>query len=656
MTAFVKHNSCIGGSGSQACTLNNDQRISAVQRVAQKVRCLAMTEPACVAPKKRRTVIAFALAIVCALIVPTTAFAWERVEFPEPGRVRAIGIDRTAVWVCEVPGGTYTPDGPAAAAWANQAVTPWFTQMSNELYTPEFTFVGSFASTKVGTTTEQHADCLAKASSRTNSPYTNVMAISTHSVRGGWGGPGTATDLTKSPSETGRGFAVSGPTAADNDDWLVGHELGHSLGWPHYYTGPSEYDSPLDVMSGNKSKFGVSSFVHTVSVNRWLSGWITDSNVVEHAGPTATYSVQPHATSGTKLVFVPTSTSGQLLTLEARVLTLGDAHLNKAGILVSAVNSSAVHGLSRRQGPAVGAPGSYDSMLAPGESLTAYGVTITNTGANDSGYSVRVSDVALHPGLLPEATVIQVTSIIGTSDTTILTPGVARVTWKPPTSPGSSPVTNYVVIDAKDSTTLCTTTELTCDVAISEFRYYQLRVAASNNVGVGAHRTLTFVPSLRFSNPSKTPTSPRDETNIFNVNFQATSGDRNIRLTWTSQATLDRYVVKNSSGKTVCTTVQTSCTVRKLDPWSSYRFSLSGRLSGTSVLSKLAVTKSVAPYRVVKKKKVKLSSVVPRSLRPTQWRAISGCKMGKTTVTLTRKKCVLKLKVGTRLTTLQLRR
>ena len=268
------------------------------------------------------------------------------------------------------------------------------------------------------------------------------------------------------------------------------------------------------------------------------------------------------------------------------------------------------------------------------------------------------------PGPVAAASVVEITPITGTSVTSKLTPGVARVTWEPPTNSGSSPVTNYVVIDAKDGTTLCTTTELTCDVAISEYRYYSLTVAAENEAGFGESKALTHTPTFRFPGSVYPTTSSGPETGNVTVvgetinltaSFRPTLGDRSVRLVWKAPSTMNRYTVRNSKGKTVCDTVQTSCTVNKLEPWSRHSFYLSGRFSGTSIFIEMAAL-SITPYRAVKKRTVNLSSVVPRSLRPTHWRAISGCRISKKAVTLTKKKCILKLNVRGRPTTLQLRR
>ena len=88
------------------------------------------------------------------------------------------------------------------------------------------------------------------------------------------------------------------------------HEIGHTLWWPHSYSGitTNEYDNPIDVMSGNAAVLGTPPYVEldpylTLSYNRFQSGWVAASDVVIADGGTQTVTLQPFNFTGTTYVF-----------------------------------------------------------------------------------------------------------------------------------------------------------------------------------------------------------------------------------------------------------------------------------------------------------------------------------------------------------------
>jgi hypothetical protein len=536
--------------------------------------------------------------------------------------------------------------------------------MSNGRYTPEFSYLGSFSSTKEGTVSEQLIACMDDAETRTPAPYTNSLALTTHDLYGGGGGiagTGYANNLLKPPSETGRGSAVGGRVYSDDNAWLVGHELGHTLGWPHYFTGPSsDYDSPFDVMSGNKTTCWSCTFVHTVALNRWLAGWIDDTEVLEHLGAAMSYNVQPHTVAGTKLVVVPTATAGRYLTLETRVRTLGDQNLTKAGVLVSVVDTigetcwkTRCEMTRRRQAPAVGAPGSYDSLLAPGESLSSNGVTVTNTGASGSGYTASVSAIELAPSKPSGVTVSEPQS------------GTARVTWQPPTSTGGQPVTSYKVTDTASGKEVCTTAQTTCDVTVLPLRRYVFSVVALNATGASLATEAAYTaPAL----PPGTST-PRTPTGVINLppdwdpdkalfgseDFSVFKKSRSLELLWPLLVGATTYEVTDGNGNVVCRAAAVFCTVRQLDPWRSYRFTVTAYEGPEMRAHNLGTTAATKPYLKLRKP-TKLSSIVPSSQRPSKWKAGSGCRIKKNVLTLTKTRCTVKLSIAGKPTSIELRR
>lgn len=624
----------------------------------------------------RRTL---AAALAATLLVPATANAWDRVQFTEQPRTvgLATGTDKIAVWVCAVPGGTFSPDPTTAVSWLNAKVTPWFASMSNGRYTPEFSYLGSFSTTTEGTASEQLTACSKGAETRTPQPYTNSLALTTHDLYGGGGGiggTGYATNLLKPPSETGRGAAVGGRVYSDDNAWLVGHEIGHTLGWPHYYTGPaSEYDSPFDVMSGNKTTCRSCTFVHTTALNRWLAGWIDDTEVLEHLGAAASYAVQPHTVTGTKLVVVPTPTAGRYLTIEARVRALGDQNLTKAGLLVSVIDTvgascwkSRCEMTSRRQAPAIGAPGSYDSLLAPGETLSSNGLTVTNTGTTGAGYTAAVSAITLAPSKPTALTVSEPQT------------GVARVTWQPPTSNGGQPVTSYRVTDTNTEKVLCTTSQTTCDVTVQSFRRYVFSVVALNATGASISTEIAYTapaappattsPSTPSPTPSTTPpsTTPNTTTNwptdwdpdraLFDADsFSVYRKSRSLELRWPTLLSATAYVVTDEAGNEVCRTAVVWCSVSQLAPWKAHRFNVKAYAPSRETPYNIGTTGAVYPYLKIRAS-AKLSSIVPPSQRPSKWRAGSGCRIKKNLLTMTKSKCTVKLDVAGSPTRIELRR
>ena len=188
------------------------------------------------------------------------------------------------------------------------------------------------------------------------------------------------------------------------------HELGHTIHWPHSFTvgGTSEYDNPIDVMSGDPPlEFDPDRYCeispgrytwcrpqNTVAFNRLAAAWVDGNQVAVHASGRVNYTLDRPGGDGVQIVTVPNATApGRMLTLEARPAVGLDADLAKAGVAVHIVDQGTGPfdvSSNRRHAQAVATPDSYDHVLAPGESLTVDGVRVTVLQAAGDGYQVTV--------------------------------------------------------------------------------------------------------------------------------------------------------------------------------------------------------------------------------------------------------------------------
>ena len=587
----------------------------------------------------RKTALVVAVLVFASPFASSSASAWERVEFGEQKRAAGVGLgsDRIGVWVCQLPEGTETPNPDEVSAWANASVTPWFDNLSAGRYRPTFESLGTFQVT-AGSTMN---DCLSIANKRSPSPYSNTMAVTNLSPHSGVGSSGGASNLAVSPSTSGRGFAVGGRVSLDNNAWLVIHELGHTLHWPHYFTGPSsEYDSTLDPMGGaHRTWCDGCVAAHTVAINRYLNGWIDEVEVSEQTTTDASYSVQPHGNPGTKLVLVPTATSGRYLTVEVRVASGNDRLLLKHGALVSLIDTRACGSVTaclstrRRQGPAVGAPGSYDSVLQPGEFLSIDGVTVRNAGMSGPGFNVEVTGARLAP-----TRPLEVTS---------QSAGYARATvsWKAPSNAGTGSHVVFKVSSSDTGKELCSTTDLFCEVAATPGTYNTFQVVATSDVGSGMPVVTRFY-------------APASRTSVTTVGFglSVKRGDRSLSFSWKEIPLATHYVLQNGKGQELCRTTVTSCVVFGASPWEKHDVVLLWTIADTGQGTFIAAKYGLRSYRQVLKNNFATSSLVPKSLRANSWKAGSGCKITRGRVSMTRPKCSLSFKAGKTLRTLELRR
>jgi len=179
------------------------------------------------------------------------------------------------------------------------------------------------------------------------------------------------------------GTALFGPQT-------VAHELAHNLGLPDlYHSSGARTRSAGDFGIMANSRGSASEFL---AWERWVVGWIDDSQVACVPSGTATVTLTPVARSGgTKMVVIPLS-STQAVVAESRRNEGRDSGVTP-GVLVYLVDST----VASLQGPIKVLPDDDSDLtklrkpLAAGRSLTFNGLTVTVVSSDGSGDVVTVS-------------------------------------------------------------------------------------------------------------------------------------------------------------------------------------------------------------------------------------------------------------------------
>lgn len=195
----------------------------------------------------------------------------------------------------------------------------------------------------------------------------------------------------------GRVFTTSITSGFDLNHWggmWLAHEIGHTVTLPDLY----EYGSTDSLrFVGDFSLMGdiAASSPGLFVVERWQLGWLDDPQITCQTGGSASHVLTPIETiGGMKAVVVPVGPT-RFVVVESRRPIGVDAGMPDEGALVYVVDSSIASGTGTLDVmPGVDAgPAKIEAPMAPGESYTVAGVTITVTSAGPEGDTVQV-DVA----------------------------------------------------------------------------------------------------------------------------------------------------------------------------------------------------------------------------------------------------------------------
>ncbi len=311
----------------------------------------------------------------------------------------SLDTDHWEVWLCGDTG--YTMN--AAIADLKAATVDYFDDLSGGRYSITFTAGG----------TSSNTDCIDDLSTgriATVGKPEGVMVID--SVTGGGyaspglvcAGTGNCDDIPGTFPESGR-YAVVGAPALRGFPSVATHEIGHTLQWPHSNSGQSEYDNPIDLMSGNLTIDGWTEPqpYSTLAFNRYQSGWIEPNDVVFATPFYQQVSLQPFNRSGDQMLVVPTATDGVFYTLGTRTTSAHDPiPAEWQGVEVYKIDhdcgepafGAICPGIWRDQRPEPTNPDGVEHVLQVGEGITLQGIQIEVIGRDGDGYVLAVGDPA----------------------------------------------------------------------------------------------------------------------------------------------------------------------------------------------------------------------------------------------------------------------
>ena len=324
-----------------------------------------------------------------------------------PAVHRVVGTDVVGVWLCRVPNNTtanaYRRHGvdprlerssalDDITTWARLRSTAYYSVLSGGRY--DITYRSRGVIDLEPSDGPNH--CLDAALAAEPSGSSAVLAVDTSRYTGGLGSPGinpyviTSDIDTLSDDNHGRGMYVGGGAYLGDRAWLLRHEIGHMLHWPHSFSDShNEYDNPVDLMSGNHDM--------PLAFNVLASGWLDLEHVHIHRTDTSEVTIGPLTRTTTRLALVPhPQRSHDFISIEHRSNVFG----SQSGVAVHMIRQpntgcgfravSPCLSMERRQTPAVGRSGSTDHVLRAGQSLFVHGVLITVTASSHDEFTVRI--------------------------------------------------------------------------------------------------------------------------------------------------------------------------------------------------------------------------------------------------------------------------
>jgi hypothetical protein len=266
------------------------------------------------------------------------------IVWPNDTRRYSLGEDRIGVYVCSWPGASGGLELTAATAALNNEVAPFYDALSGGAYEPYFIARKSIV---LDDSQSIWSDCENAMLTQANPLWEDGAAIGVLDLNsnGGLATPGPYCFNCQTP--------LNGTTFPDNQRWAIvegealksfgtydahittaAHEIGHTISFPHSYSGEilydpfgnpyvDEYDNPIDYMSGNMPGGLIGRRVEdpyaTLAFNRYRAGWVDPSDVVFFTGGIAEFTLAPAGVVGTQMVILPTDYQYSLVTLDARI-------------------------------------------------------------------------------------------------------------------------------------------------------------------------------------------------------------------------------------------------------------------------------------------------------------------------------------------------
>lgn len=293
--------------------------------------------------------------------------------------------DRFEVWVCDGVHGSLDLTPENVTGLLNAELTPYYSWLSEGRYALSFVPGGSVRA-------NNQEDCLTSVSNRSIGGNHATMVVSTLHIENAsntvsWGGHGSYCWNSSSINWCNEYYPDNGrevwmgwftnvgtrwsPIALSSIENGIGsldslhalglirtiaHEIGHTLTWPHSFTGDTvnddgkmdEYDNPMDVMSkgptakyeDNRGWYSRPVLAGTHVLNRYAAGWVQSNQVEFYLWDLSLHAIGPIGSPGTQMVVMNWS-RGLFHSIGVRVQKSYDSLIPKEGVEIYRIDQSA---------------------------------------------------------------------------------------------------------------------------------------------------------------------------------------------------------------------------------------------------------------------------------------------------------------------------